>query len=439
MDRYFVSDVAPSSSGLGRYWREVQQFSGFTTPGTTYDGVFAAGSSTNGGHFFHANLNLLAHAVGDDAGDHLVGRATLVRKFPYEVKNRVAVAGASTKLTVEVQPWEENHRAPRGGSNRVRLAIGANLAAFLDDPLGLGHGLELGLPFTDPDATPSGGWVRPPKKPSDPGSAFHGGIDFSVPTDPRPLLTAAAAADGTVLYLLNGKRSSGHQGGVALLHEPAPGKQFITIYQHLQPDSVKLAVGDVVSRGDRLGKIRRWINDDGSDNSHLHFSVAVPGPAFDLDGTPVPALWYFIDPFGVYGYHDHSSTSDYEYVPRAAGGMAYRIRGADRTIHWAANPPIRMLPAEIQTRPAPIREVQTRVLRKRGGAGDALPAERNQFLVWLAGTPGFFSLPLAAPPRAIERETVALLERACTEGRPVLLGYRWVGGDRRISAVWVQR
>ncbi len=442
MSGYFLSRISPSDApdGIGPYWRKVQAFGGFVEAGATYTDVRGDAGAKKGGDYFHTNLNLLAAAVGDDPHDALSGSASLVASKTYHIKHRDTPTATKTEVDVDVQPWAQEVPMRGGGILRGPLPIGPNLAAFLDDPLKIGAPLGLTLPLYDQDASVSQTWLRPPKKLTDLGSAFHGGFDFSVAqewTEPRRLIDVAAAADGVVQVLLNTKSPG---GGVVLRHEVSPAIAFQTIYQHVDPSTVDLAVGEFVRRGQRIGRIRRQQTASGGDKSHLHFGVAVRGDTFTLHGVDVPALWYFIDPFGVYGYHEPDGGSNYLYIPRARGGLQKKIRGAERTIHWAGDPLIQVLPAEIRTGYLAIRQIQTRVRRRAGDTIDGLTKEQDQFLVWLEGIDGFFFAGLgAALDRPIERTFITLLQRAHAERLKVSLGYRFVNGHRQISAAWIQR
>ena len=83
--------------------------------------------------------------------------------------------------------------------------------------------------------------------------------------------------------------------------------------------------------------------------------------------------------------------------------------------------------------------VQVRA-RQGENKGGTLPAEHEQYAVWLSGDPDFFLVPLAqARDRATEIELTALLRDAFFDGKRVRLEYRYVGDLRYIMAAWVNR
>jgi murein DD-endopeptidase MepM/ murein hydrolase activator NlpD len=313
------------------------------------------------------------------------------------------------------------------------VPIGDRLVSFLDDPLGMGGSLRLGLPFLHHEASVTQTWMRPGT------NAFHGGFDFSVEAQPfglRPLFDACAAADGRVWMLLNDS-DRGHQGGVVLLHEPAPGVQFATLYQHLRPSSVTLAVGDSVRRGQKIGRVRRWMGST-HERTHLHFNLLVRGP----DKVPglnsdTSRLWFAIDPFGVFDDHDPRTGGNYNYIPSERGGATKPIRGAARTIHWRGNPPIEAYSGELTTPYSKVRLLQTRARSSRGSNQN--PGEMAQMLVWLEGDSHRYHVRLGIElDRSIEEEMCALLRDAHAHARSVRLGYRFRAGRREISAAWVR-
>lgn len=427
--RYFLSRISPDAQpgGVGPFWRLVQPFGGFVEVGKNYADVLGEDDPAKGGDYFHTNLSLLAAAVGDDPRDVMQPSDVLAAERRYTVKHRGVAA-----FDVAVQPWVRTVPT-RFGMVGVSLPIGERLASFLDDPVGVGS-LRLGLPFREELTTLSGAWLRPPKSADDPGSAFHGGSDFSVQEvdgEPRPLIDVCAAADGVVSVLLNVKRPN---GGVVLRHEAAPGRVFQTIYQHLEPGSVTARIGDRIGAGQMLGRIRRQ-GSGSTDRSHLHFGLGVQGPAFTLGTTTVPALWYLLDPFGVYDYHEPDRESDYLYIPRPRGGLSAPVRGAERVVHWGGNPLIEVLPGELRTRYLPVRQVQVRVRSQARSGG-----EQDQMLVWLDGVDGFFLLATGSRlDRPIERESCRALTLAHAHRLKVSVAYRYVAGERRISAAWLRR
>ena len=173
---------------------------------------------------------------------------------------------------------------PGGNPNRPQeLPLGPNLRRFLDDPLG-GEQLSLSLPFYDENIKlgPSGGgWFRN----NNGDDAFHAATDFN--TSPTAVFDVCAGAEGRVLALAGGR--------IVLAHTTPGGKEFRTVYVHLDLRTVSKSAGDFVRRGELLGR-----TDAATNPIHLHFGVAVLGPAFTRGRVNVPPLWYFIDPWGVY-------------------------------------------------------------------------------------------------------------------------------------------
>lgn len=437
MARYFVNPGVSRSraarDGEGRYWRSVQTFSGWAQPGTTYAAIAAPGPGgappRDARFHFQVNLNLLAQLL-DGPPPAMPAPLRLTAPIDYGLVHREDPGvGPNEAATIAVQPRE----VIDASNLAFGLQIGPRLAAFLDDPLGLGRPLGLGLPFMDPDTSVSQAWLRDGAR----RRAMHGGFDFSVlenPGERRPLIRACAAADGVVWMLL---RNTGESGGVVLRHEPAPGVVFATLYQHLQPSSVRLAVGDRVRRGQRIGRIRRLFDENGRERSHIHFNVLVRSPVGITGLAAASRPWFSIDPFGVYDEHEPDSGSEYVYVPRGRGGMNSPIRGADRAIHWRGDPPITAFSRELQTPYARIRQLQARI-RTRNAPSD--PGEDTQFLVYLAGHAGFWFVRLkGARDLTMERELMALLRDAFVHGHSVQLGFRYDEGRRYVSAVWVRR
>jgi hypothetical protein len=86
-----------------------------------------------------------------------------------------------------------------------------------------------------------------------------------------------------------------------------------------------------------------------------------------------------------------------------------------------------------------IRQIQTRVRQKGGGQANALPAEDEQFLVWLDGIDDYFFVPLkTAGNLAMETELMALLREAFMHNKKVKLAYQEAWGNQYISAAWAQ-
>lgn len=384
MSRYFVH-LPPDGSGA-IYWRHLSAFAGLP---------------------IHINLNLLAHAVGDDPTVLLPSNATLVPPQQYQFRN-------GGDGNVSVQPFA--FTVPTDDPDRPReLPIGPSLRSFLDDPLA-GERMDLSLPFYDEDVklgANGGGWVRP----LDDDRAYHAATDFN--TRPSGVFQVGAAADGQLVA------TSG--GYVVLSHRTDSGREFRTVYVHLDRTTIRHAVGDTLRRGELLGS-----NDPATSPPHLHFGVAVSAPPVTLAGTAVPSLWYFIDPWGVYDVRDGN------YLP--TGGQIFEspIVGATHTVQWQAQPVFKSIPIARRTDGyKAVTRVQARA-RHSGSTDGSLPAEQDQFLVWLAGDPDFFLVPLKqAADRTMELEMVALLREAFVHSKPTRLEYRYVGDLRYITAAWV--
>jgi murein DD-endopeptidase MepM/ murein hydrolase activator NlpD len=355
------------------------------------------------------NLNLLAHAVGDDPAADLPAGGTLVPAETYAFGT-----GAGDRLNL--QPFAFTG-GPGGARQPRNLPLGDKLRAFLDEPLG-GERMDLSLPFYDEAirlGNQGGGWMRPKNN----GRAFHAATDF-MPSDGEPF-EVCAAADGVI------QAKAG--GCVVLSHTTPGGREFRTVYVHMDLTTVAKVQGDPVRRGERLGRL-----DAATDPVHLHFGVAVQGPAFTFGGTPVPALWYFLDPWGVYDYRDGN------YLPKTGAIFHARISGGVHTVQWRAQPVFKAIPIARKTAGYVLVErIQIRVRSSDNRLG-TLPAEQDRVRVWLQGDGADFQVPLrrAKDPTA-ELELATLLREAFLHGRRVRLEYRFEGSVRFIMAAWVRR
>jgi murein DD-endopeptidase MepM/ murein hydrolase activator NlpD len=386
MSRYFVH--LPPDGTPAIYWRALSGFAG---------------------ELIQINLNLLAHTMGDDPAMSLPTNAILVKPENYRFGNR-------PEDNVDLQPFAFS----RPGDDPARpeaLPIGPNLKRFLDDPLG-GERMNLSLPFYDESiklGQSGGGWFR--NRNAD--NAYHAATDFNTPDG--SVFDVCAAADGRLLA------KASHR--VVLSHHTPGGREFRTVYVHIDPTAVSHAVGDTIRRGELLGR-----TDPTTNPVHLHFGVAVTAPAVTLGGVAVPALWYFIDPWGVYDLRDGN------YLPADGPIFEADITGATHTVQWQAQPVFKAIP--IARRTDDYREVMRVQVRTRRATnlGGSLPEEQDQFLVWLSGDPEFFLAPLAnATNRTTELEMVALLREAFLHAKPVRLEYRYIGDLRYIMAAWVNR
>lgn len=402
MARYFVH--LPPNGSAPIFWRESSRFAGVR---------------------FQYNLNLLAHAVGDDPATLLPPGGTLVPAQDYDY-------GPGT---VSVQPFV--HTIRLGNVSRtLGLPIGPNLRGFLDDPLE-GQRMDLSLPFYDEEVKlgPSGGgWFRK----DDDSGAFHEATDFV--KRPRAVFDVCAAADGKVLA--RAASNGDHGAPIVLSHITPVGKEFRTIYQHLDITTAppEISVDADVRRGQFLGRTIGIPPATADHVLHLHFGVAVQGPALILNGVDVPELWYFIDPWGVYDYYEHDDSSSTNYLPpeRQPSIFESMIAGATHTIQWRTQPLFKTIPIARSTDGyRHIVRVQVRA-RRNEDIGGTFPDEHKQFLVWLEDDPEFFLVPLAqATDRTTELELITLLREAFFHSKPVRLEYRYAGDLRYIMAAWV--
>lgn len=100
---------------------------------------------------------------------------------------------------------------------------------------------------------------------------IHTGIDLVGRADRGPL-SAAATEAGTVLDVQT--MDDNHQGwgnNIWILHKTAEGKEFATHYSHLETGSMTVKKGDIVSAGQKLGKVGSTGNSTGP---HLDFEYA---------------------------------------------------------------------------------------------------------------------------------------------------------------------
>lgn len=270
-----------------------------------------------GGVAIVENFNLLAHVLGD------VPRAPAGAKLiPPEPFRAAAVI-------LELQPFA----VTRGEDLRKRgldiAAAAPKLAAFLADPLG-GAAFDLTLPFVDSRValSDSSALLRPSKTED----CWHTAMDLDVSGASTAPFDVVAPADGIV---------EGNTGSVtlAIKHTASNGREFLTIYSHIVPESKShLTKGTLVQRGERLGRI-----DERGKYAHLHFSVAVRGPAGRAGETPVPAMWYVIDPLGVYDYRrNRRDAANYNYL--RDNDLTSPVRGIQMVYVFRTNPLIGSLP-----------------------------------------------------------------------------------------------
>ena len=103
----------------------------------------------------------------------------------------------------------------------------------------------------------------------------HTGIDL-VGRAGKGLLSAAATEAGTVLSVQEDDPSptnadQGWGNNIWILHKTAEGKEFATHYSHLETGSMKVEKGQIVTAGQKLGKVGNTGNSTGP---HLDFEYA---------------------------------------------------------------------------------------------------------------------------------------------------------------------
>jgi murein DD-endopeptidase MepM/ murein hydrolase activator NlpD len=274
--------------------------------------------------------NLLAYALGD--APQAPSGAQLADPVPLEF-----ASGGSISLT----PFA--FRESASGPLRS-LPPGPRLKAFLDNPLD-GPALDLSLPFRDPRVALSNSsallraWNGP--------RTWHTAVDFDFSGDSARAFEVVAAADGVV------ERNSPCSGIFIIRHSPPGSRPFVTVYQHLRPDSkARLPQGAPIRRGDYIGRVEERDREGAPAYTHLHFAVAVLVPGRTLTvrreagglsitvpiGT-IPDGWYLVDPFGVYDFRrNRGSLTSYNYVPDDRLDMP--VRGRVHAYAFRTDPPI---------------------------------------------------------------------------------------------------
>ncbi len=288
------------------------------------------GTSYYGGILVVENYNLLATVLGDQPrlssgfqlGSRLVGRES----FDFG------------DGSVVLQPFAYYQQIGMIRTHTKGLPIGRRLAAFLNDPL-RGASFDLTLPFNDPRVALSdrSAILRVSNQVPNTGD-WHVAVDLDVSRDTSQGFDVLAPADGVV-------EGNGTTDTLCLRHTASNGREFLTIYAHMVPESKsQLSEGDPVSRGQLLGRVQE------AGYTHLHFGVAVRGPGRRVNGVRVPKLWYLIDPFGVYDYRRNSSSeTDYNYLPNNT--LRPEVRGVRHAYVWRTNPPFGSIPFRLVTRP----------------------------------------------------------------------------------------
>uniref|UniRef100_A0A942YCS2 M23 family metallopeptidase n=1 Tax=Neobacillus citreus TaxID=2833578 RepID=A0A942YCS2_9BACI len=106
-------------------------------------------------------------------------------------------------------------------------------------------------------------------------STNHMGVDFA-PGEGTPIRVIAA---GTVIKV---QANDGGFGNDVWVEHDVDGKQFVSVYGHMEDNSFKVVKGQQVEVGDELGLVGSTGNSTGP---HLHLEVHV-------DGVPVdPLAW----------------------------------------------------------------------------------------------------------------------------------------------------
>ncbi len=320
MAQFFVNRFPRAATDPGRaFWRMDPKEMSFRV--TTNNGDTVAEAPGGGRLRYYANMSLLATLLGDSRGDAPVPRG---RRLVRSLRMPIKLPGGDER-EVRMSPWAtELDLFDRSGAvhyvDMQDLPVGPRLTAFLDDLPAF-----LRLPMIDirVTGTPNGGWVRAVGPPYD--MAFHGGVDFGrLDGDESVSFGVFAPADGRVAAIGVTAKDADKQLGasVHLVHDvvglSGAAYRFRTVYQHLAPASVEVAVGDEVTAGDRLGRTAnsRDIRDyTGRRNSkldvptHLHFMVSFKAPRGHVvlgDGAifEMPELFFVLDPFGVYDVND---------------------------------------------------------------------------------------------------------------------------------------
>ena len=303
------------------------------------------------------NLTLLGTLLGD------VAAAT----FPDVLVPRQSYAFTASNgngRTISLQPFAYRTITATGTGPIRTLPLGPRLRDFLDDPLQGGR-FDLTLPFLDRNVALSTRSASSRVERNADGTpkadngqdVWHVAIDVDHNDDESTEFAIVAAADGIVAGNIVAGCEPG--GSMALRHVASNGTEFLTIYSHLDPASLAhLPVGAAVARGQTIGRLLR----SESGYAHLHFSVAVRGPAGVVDGKAVPAMWYTIDPFGVYDYR--RGGTDYTYLPdNTLDALVQPVRHA---YVFRTNPPS----GSFVSGPAPVAALNQRVV--------ALPGKRRE-------------------------------------------------------------
>jgi len=100
----------------------------------------------------------------------------------------------------------------------------------------------------------------------------HSGIDINLDRWPWGDVERGAPVFAVADGVVRAKGSSSGWLGVVVLEVAHRGLQLQVRYAHLDPASIGVRVGDVVTPGQELGQLGDWRGGDGGD--HLHFDMA---------------------------------------------------------------------------------------------------------------------------------------------------------------------
>ena len=204
-------------------------------------------------------------------------------------RNRLTDLRDQQQAKLDEQESTQNNKSAlvaENEANAARLiaqaeAEEAESERIAEELYGTGSGYFSGVmkfPVPGWEQTPSGGsafgWRIHPilgyKK-------FHTGIDIGSSAVGKNIngATIVAAADGEVIY-------AAYRGGYGYCTMIDHGNGIVTLYAHQQAGSLKVSVGDTVTRGQAIGKVGTTGLSTGP---HLHFEVR-------LNGTPVDPMEY---------------------------------------------------------------------------------------------------------------------------------------------------
>ncbi|MBK7244410.1 MAG: VCBS repeat domain-containing M23 family metallopeptidase [Saprospiraceae bacterium] len=274
------------------------------------DQVLAISTGSNFGGIIAAdNYNVLATILGDSPYTLLKPGQKLIDKVNLTMGD----------VNFDLQPL---YLRETGNSRMRNLPPCQKLTQFLSDPL-QGEKFDLTLPFIDGRVALSARSAFIRLGNDCPGTDYHTAIDFDR-SDITKSFEIIAAADGIVLR--------NRQQVLVLAHTTPMGKIFLTIYQHLKPDSKsKLLEGMSIKRGDRIGTLQT------GGYTHLHFAVAVLVHGGLVGNVLVPERYYLIDPLGVYEERKNSNDITlYNYLPK--NNIGYRLSGVKAINVFRTNP-----------------------------------------------------------------------------------------------------